>query len=895
MAYAVASGNWNVGATWNTGVPPTAAEIAQIPLGITVTLPAATTCFARSLEVQSGGGLTYAASSCELRLGDDTAGIGNSIVNISSGATITLTGNGVTRLFSTSATQQTVTTNGKSLGQFIIDGTGGNYLLNGDLTTTSTWSMIATSGSATFDTGGYAMTINSLTLTGGGTKTLALGSSIVTVTSGNTPVTVTAVNLTVTFTSGAAEIRVQQAVNAMSWGSQTWPHVKNHGTPGAAWLSGALTCEQFTYVGGASQLWGPTFTGNLTVTGLLTIAGADAINRVFVQSNTDGTARTITAGSTALTNVDWQDITAAGAAAWDCSGTPSSDRGGNSGITFPSDCTYTRGATPGSWSNAGSWAITSGSRGFTTPPLAQDTVLVPAGAGNITSTDVFVLGGDLDFSGYTGTLTITSSSSPYKAFGSVKWSSGMTTNNPNTFYFEMRGRGSHTVDMNGLAFWPRATSNMRVDWYGFGGTYTVLTDIVLSCTAAGYPTFNHYEGTLDAAGRTVTSGTFGSTGNIARSITLGEAIATATGGTTVWTSSGSNLTQSVGKLTIAAASASTRSVANSGYIGEIDHTAAGTNGPVQLATYAGFTRKITVRGGNTVLVSTAIQPVIDELNIVSASSGSRVEFKSSTGGTKANVQFSGPPQNLDFVNFTDIESILPEKVGIGGGSSQSNCTNILSGTIDTSKPYVKAFSQQSLGATVVLARPFDAGSIAVYALSGATAIGDPSGWTQVKDSPLAIKARSWWKKADGGETSIATPSSGLLYHGVWELGNVGNAPTFQAADKYTATVTAQDAGDGGPTADVDDLALDWYGASGSMGAHVSITGPMTFLKTITALGSTTSGRAAAGRITSAGAVASTLTWTTSRNMVSQRILVRYGNVAAPSGDQGLMMSGPVWF
>jgi hypothetical protein len=120
-----------------------------------------------------------------------------------------------------------------------------------------------------------------------------------------------------------------------------------------------------------------------------------------------------------------------------------------------------------------------------------------------------------------------------------------------------------------------------------------------------------------------------------------------------------------------------------------------------------------------------------------------------------------------------------------------------------------------------------------------------------------------------------------------------DAPAFQSADKYTASVTSQDAGNGGPTGAVDDLALDFYCApSSSLGAHVPpVSGGFTLLKTIVGGPATATARATSRRLVSAGAVASTLTWTTARNVVSQRILATYGNVAA--ANRGIL-PGPLW-
>jgi hypothetical protein len=72
-----------------------------------------------------------------------------------------------------------------------------------------------------------------------------------------------------------------------------------------------------------------------TINGTLTLsAGTNATMRTFVRSNTIGTTRTLTCAAVAsLTDIDFRDITIAGAAAG-VTGTRLGDCKGNTGITF---------------------------------------------------------------------------------------------------------------------------------------------------------------------------------------------------------------------------------------------------------------------------------------------------------------------------------------------------------------------------------------------------------------------------------------------------------------------------------------------------------------------------------------------------------------------------------
>jgi hypothetical protein len=79
---------------------------------------------------------------------------------------------------------------------------------------------------------------------------------------------------------------------------------------------GAFTLYNLVCVGGVGFGYGISLTANIIITGTLTLTGNSAINRLLVQSNTLGTARTITAANVSLTNCDFRDITGAGTAVW---------------------------------------------------------------------------------------------------------------------------------------------------------------------------------------------------------------------------------------------------------------------------------------------------------------------------------------------------------------------------------------------------------------------------------------------------------------------------------------------------------------------------------------------------------------------------------------------------
>lgn len=113
--------------------------------------------------------------------GDATAGAGNKAIDLSGFSTYTL-GNATTSaisLVSTSATQQTITTNGKTTGNFTINGAASSYLLADALTATGNLTLTA----GTLDTGSFSVTCLTFISTGSATRQLDAGTSTFNLTS----------------------------------------------------------------------------------------------------------------------------------------------------------------------------------------------------------------------------------------------------------------------------------------------------------------------------------------------------------------------------------------------------------------------------------------------------------------------------------------------------------------------------------------------------------------------------------------------------------------------------------------------------------------------------------------------------------------------------------------
>jgi hypothetical protein len=175
-----------------------------------------------------------------------------------------------------------------------------------------------------------------------------------------------------------------------------------------------LTLTNLSCTGAASPTSFLQLGTDVTVTGAtaslkLTLAPNSIVNRLLVTSSVIGVARTLSAGSvrTISTGIDFCDITAANATPWNLSAISAGDAEGNTGITFTTAVSRYAVTAGGNWDATSTWSATvSPLTGGATAPLAQDTVyLSTAGTAALNTNNRRFLG-KVDFSGYTGGLTV---------------------------------------------------------------------------------------------------------------------------------------------------------------------------------------------------------------------------------------------------------------------------------------------------------------------------------------------------------------------------------------------------------------------------------------------------------------------------------------------------------
>jgi hypothetical protein len=456
---------------------------------------------------------------------------------------------------------QTITSAGKTFsGGITVDSYGGTVELAANNLNIGTNALTVTNG--TFDTKNIDVTAGTLSSNNSNVRTITLGSSTVTLSGASTALTfATATNLT--FNCGTSTINSNQAgTQLFTVGANlTFYDIASSSTSaGALQFNGtaptitinSLTVSAITAAGLRSCI----LSHNLTVTNTLNVSGATAVRRIFVQSNTLGTTRTLTVGTLSATDCDFRDITIAGTAAGS-SPTRAGDCGGNSGITFPAAKTvYWNLAGAQNWS-ATAWAPSSGG----TPdinqfPLAQDTAVFDntGSAGTVTVQAAWNIG-TLNMSARTSACTIDWSNGGPFIHGNVLLGSGVT---PGTIGIStFAGRGTQTITSAGNT-WSGA---ITVDCV----TGTVQLADALTLIAARNLTLT--SGTFDAVSYNLTVGFFDTSGSTLRTLKMGSGTWTLVGTGAVWfttTTTNLNFYKGTANIVLSDTSASARTFAGGG-------------------------------------------------------------------------------------------------------------------------------------------------------------------------------------------------------------------------------------------------------------------------------------------------------------------------------------------
>jgi hypothetical protein len=451
------------------------------------------------------------------------------------GATLPLFTHTGATTFNATTTGKTVTTNGATFtGNIIFNGVGGEWTLGSSLTTPNT--VTVTNGTFSTSASNYAVTANNFSSDNSNTRTISLNNSTITLSSSASAWSATTTT-GLTFNRGNSLINCTSLIApAFAGGGLTYWNVTFIAANIASTIqiTGANTFNNLTVTAQSTtpeDSW-VEFDSNQTITGTLTVnSGATAIYRVFLKSNIEGTARTITAAAVSLTDVDFQDITAAGAAS-PFTGTRLGDCDGNTNITFPvAKTVYFRQTGSANWGDANSWSATSGGAAAVTNfPLAQDTAVFPAATYPATASTVTINGryniGTVDMSlRTTNTMTLTNLTNIIYIFGNwINGTGSLQSTASGTLLFW--GRRTQQITSAGISF----SVNQGITQNNFTGTVQLQDNL----TIGGLYTLTL--GTLSLNSKTLTVGTFNTTNSNTRAIVFAASekiVLTGTG--TVWT------------------------------------------------------------------------------------------------------------------------------------------------------------------------------------------------------------------------------------------------------------------------------------------------------------------------------------------------------------------------
>lgn len=670
--WVAAGGTWDGSTTANWSATsggaggasvPTAADDVFFDAGSgtgTVSTSGTTLDVCRSLNFSGYTGAFTFAASTTIIVGDSGAPAGAIALKLVAGmGTVTAGAGSLISFVSTNATTQTITTGGKTIPGYTIAGAGSNYQLSDGNVTAGTVTL--TSGG--LNTNGQTCSWGIFSSNNTNTRSLTLGASAITV-SGTGSAWNMAQTGGLTFSCGTSTITLSGAgvtlnVAGTSGSALTFYAVSMTGS-GSSQVVGANTFTNLTRTGTAVKTDALLLAANLTVTGTLTLTGASLVNRLFVQSSAVATSRSLTAAAVSLSNVDIQDVHAAGAAA-PFSGTSVGDGLGNASITFTASTTRYAVAA-GNWSSTATWASSSGGTPGASVPLPQDAVVLDGSSGAGTySTDMPRLGANVACTGFTATLaTVTGVINTI--FGNLTLAAGMTFT-PGTTSMSLAGRGSQTLTS--------ASKNVvgtggQLSVTG-GGNYTVQDDLTIT-GSVGLAL-----GTFTATTQNVTAASFLSNVAGTRALNMGSGTWTLTGTGTVWGifATGLTLSAQTSTLVVSDTSSTQKTIQGTATLNNVTIPAGGS-GAINFNTgNITFAGTLTVAGPKTLVFASGLTyPITGQASVV-GSSGNLVTISATTPGSSFAITKAAGLIAADWLSLKD-------STASGGAvfSAGANSTNV---------------------------------------------------------------------------------------------------------------------------------------------------------------------------------------------------------------------------
>lgn len=683
--FGAVAGNWNTDALWVGGVKPTAADdVTLTGTSANVTIDAASVC--RSLDCTGYTG-TLLHNAFTLTIGDGTAGASNIALKLVAGMTYTLADPATSAITfaSTSATQQTVDSGGKTVGNVIFGVSGTpNYAITTAINTgatatvTSTFGHIHMDGAA--DNSGLSHSIGKWVSSASNTRTIDLGTSTITLSTTSGTIWNMGTTALITFNGASSTIISTGGTggNSLSFttGNKTYGTVDLRGASEQSVGTSSGQTATFTnlYRTGTTSTAGWNLlslalagAGTIRVTGIFRVNGETNLKRAVVWPNSNGipTTLNIDGATLDLTNCDFQDVSFVSSTDVDLSAITglSGDAGGNT-ISGGGVLTFTPSTTQ-TWQTTGAGNTSDVTKWTSRVPLPQDSVVFSSaftGSPTITADMWFSLG-SIDFSSSTGNVTLNSALAVMNIVGNVTLRSGVTITNSASCTVYLNSRTTNTITFNS-ATWNAITQVSSSN----GGNLTFTTGTIGAA-------LQHRSGTITIPiGTTLTTNTYISNATTA----AGACLINVSG---VWNLSGT------GTVFTLLNSVTLTTISGSGYIG-ITNTgassktfagAAGTYPSIRISgggagavifTGANTFDRIYTDGGGTKSITLPGSTTTTILSHLGLNNGSNVITVNSSAGSA--TLFKGEGSLIwDYVSMTNIVASGNSSMFAGSNSTDN--------------------------------------------------------------------------------------------------------------------------------------------------------------------------------------------------------------------------------
>lgn len=741
---------------------PTAADDVYLDNGTgtgNVTIAANVVC--RKLDCTGyTGTLTYDTNARTLTIGTSSAGASNIALNFVAGMTYTILGIGNTINFvSTSTTEQSVTTAGKTMPSMGFNGAGGKWALQDNVTATGATITVTT---GTFITNNVSITCGHFSFNSGSAKTLTLGSSAFTCTGATgwsgrgTSTTMTANTATVTCT-GSDQVINLSLTTGVNYNGTSFISTGAGSVSAVVSSSGTTTIANLTRTGTAVKADSFSLTAGVTlvITGTLTLGGntTQGVNRLHVLSSSHGSTHTLsmTGGAVVINgDVDFKDITINGSPSW--TNTDSAYIGdglGNSSLittnrTTPATQTWS-GTSGGNWST-NAWSGRA--------PLPQDDVVISSSfsGGQTITVDMPRAGRDIDFTGVSGSPTLNSSIA-YALFGSITLATGLGTVSGSNNSINLLGRGSHTLTWAGknLSI-GSGSANFTIN--APGGTYTLADAFSMTGSSASNGFFVT-QGTFDTADNNMIIRNFGSAGALTRSVILGTSTITVQGSSNFWSVSGSNVSISAADSTIILGTTSsvTRTFAGAGFTyGTLTFTVSGSVGGLTITgsnTFSNINFSDATNARTLAFTAATTTTITGNFNVV-GTSGKLMTIQSVTAATHTLSKASGTVA-CDYLSVTN-------SIATGGASWYAGA-NSIDGGGNTGWIFLEATTTSTSTTTSLSTSSSTSTSISTSSTSSSTSISISSSTSSSFSTSSSISTSSTSTSISSSTSSSISTSS----------------------------------------------------------------------------------------------------------------------------------------